>query len=91
MKRSLQALGLATVVVGVFSPVAAEACGVCMGQTDGGQIPTAINGAIFLMLGFIGAMLTGITAVGYWIFRKGSAPIPPHVQLAEMIGTQPTK
>ena len=67
----------------------ASACGVCMGQTDGGQIGGAVNGAIFVMLGFLGTMLAGIVAVGCSIWRRSKNPLPSSLHLAGMIGSQP--
>jgi hypothetical protein len=61
-----------------------------MGQTEGSQIGGAINGAIFVMLGFLGLMMAGIGGVAYQIWRRSTGPLPPHAEFAEMIGTQPT-
>ena len=85
--RSFFVIALAGVLL---APGSVEACGVCMGQSDNSQIGGAINGAIFVMLGFLGFMLAGIGGVAYSIWRRSLAPIPPHAELAEMIGTQPT-
>ncbi len=73
-----------------MAPSSSLACGVCMGQTDGSQVSGALNGAIFVMLGFLGVMLTGISAVGVAIWRRSKNPLPTHVELAEMIGAQST-
>ena len=71
-----------------FCPVAAlwiglvhsaGACTVCMGGD--GTIGEAANGAIFVMLGVLGAVLGFISVVGYLIVRKGRMPLPPHAEL----------
>ncbi|HEX5176168.1 MAG TPA: hypothetical protein VFV83_04010 [Chthoniobacteraceae bacterium] len=49
---------------------------------------SAINAAIFLMLGCIGGVLGLLIAFGIYLYRRAQLPIPPHVELAEMIGTQ---
>ena len=67
----------------------ASACGVCMGQTDGGQIGGAVNGAIFVMLGFLGVMLASVTGFAFAIWRRSRNPLPSNLDLAEMIGSQP--
>ena len=86
MRSTLQ---FAVVLVTLYlAPVAAQACGVCMGQTEGSQIGGAVNGAIFVMLGFIGAMLSGIGAVAYSFWRRAKSPLPAHLELAELIGSQ---
>jgi hypothetical protein len=46
-----------------------HACPMCMGGADSSNGP-ALNGAIFLMLGCLGAMFTGIGAVAYGIWRR---------------------
>ena len=91
MKRLARAICLAIAVAMVQVPTVVHACGVCMGQTDGSKVGEAMNGAMFIMLGFIGAMLAGISAVGYSIVRRSQNPLPPHVQLAEMIGSHTTR
>jgi hypothetical protein len=84
-------LNLAVVIAAlVASTGSAEACGVCQGQSDGSQIGGALNGAIFVMLGFLGTMLAGITGVAYSIWRRSQNPLPAHLELAELIGSQPT-
>jgi hypothetical protein len=68
------------------TPVTVQACAVCMGgdSVDGGPM----NAAIFLMLGCIGGVLSLLCAFGVYLYRRARAPIPPHIQLAEMIGAQ---
>jgi hypothetical protein len=66
----------------LFMPAAAEACTVCMGDA-GSDMASAANGAIFLMLGAIGSMLAALSGFGYYLYKRASAPIPPHIQLVE--------
>lgn len=89
MKRiQFSAAAAATAVL--LMPTSSFACGVCMGQTDGSQIGGALNGAIFVMLGFLGLMLAGISGVAISLWRRSKNPIPSHIELAELIGTQST-
>ena len=87
MKRLAHSLRLLAAVALVQAPATVHACGVCMGQSNDSNFASAMNGAIFLMLGFIGAMLLGISAVGYTLYRRSQNSLPEHVQLAEMIGS----
>lgn len=57
----------------------ADACTVCMGGD--GTLGEAANGAIFVMLGVLSAVLGFISVVGYLIVRKGRMPLPPHAEL----------
>ena len=43
----------------------------------------AANAAIFLMIGTIGSMLAALTGFGFYLYKRASAPIPPHIQLVE--------
>lgn len=64
LRRTLAAL------VGLFvvSLSQAQACTVCMGADY--ETGEAINGAIFLMLGFLACMFMGIGAVAFSIYRR---------------------
>lgn len=92
MSRSLisstsRMVGILGAVLAVQTPVTVHACAVCMGgpdSADGGPM----NAAIFLMLGCIGGVLSLLCAFGIYLYRRAHAPIPPHIQLAEMIGAQ---
>lgn len=68
-------------------PAAATACPACMGKAINAPVAEAMNGAIFLLLGFIGFALSGIIAAGIVIVRRSQHPLPPHIQLAEMTGS----
>ena len=51
-----------------------------------------MNGAIFLMLGFVALMLAGISGFIYHLFRQANSPLPPHAELAQaMSGGEETK
>ena len=56
-------------------------------KVDGATVTTAdidaSNGAIFLMFGAIGSMLAALSGFGFYLYKRASAPIPPHVQLVE--------
>ena len=74
MKATLpvrQAHGLAALIGAVLLTAVsqAQACPMCMGAADSSNGP-ALNGAIFLMLGCLGAMFTGIGAVAYGFWRR---------------------
>ncbi|HWB58250.1 MAG TPA: hypothetical protein VG733_02115 [Chthoniobacteraceae bacterium] len=61
MKNSIKLLLSAAAMTAVLAPSAANACAVCMGASDSSVAPAA-NGAIFVMLGVVGAMLSGVAA-----------------------------
>lgn len=85
---NLAALGASWTLL--FASSSAQACGVCMGQTDGSQVGGAINGAIFVMLGFLGVMLAGIVSVAFSLWRRAKNPLPSHLEFAEIVGAQST-
>ncbi len=66
----------------VLAPAAAKACSVCMGDSNS-NFASAANGAIFLMIGAIGTMLAALSGFGFYLYKRASAPIPPHIQLVE--------
>jgi len=71
-------------------PAAASACSVCMGANS--KTGPAINGAIFLMLGFVAAVLTAVGAFAYNLAKRARSPLPPHVELSQMMtGQEDTK
>jgi hypothetical protein len=88
-------LALRVVVLAFHLPSAAQACSACVGAADAtgasggpGGPGGPMNAAIFLMLGCIGSVLSLLCAFAIYLYRRSQAPIPPHVQLAEMIGSQ---
>lgn len=46
-----------------------QACSVCMGASDG-LTASAANGAIFLMLGFVGTILAAIASFVIYLARR---------------------
>lgn len=89
MKRIEKIFVVASGVV-LLAPSSSFACGVCMGQTDGSQIGGAVNGAIFVMLGFIGLMLAGISGVAFSLWRRSKNPLPAPIEMAGFFGPQST-
>jgi hypothetical protein len=72
-------------VVAMWAALAqvANACTVCMGGDS--TVGEAANGAIFVMLGVLCAVLGFISVVGYMIVRKGQMPLPPHAELVRSL------
>jgi hypothetical protein len=75
-------LFLLSVAVLTSLPTPALACTVCMGDSNS-QWAGAVNGMVFLMLGFIGSMMIATGAVAYYLYKRAKTPIPPHIQLVE--------
>ena len=71
----------------ILAPAAARACTICMGDANS-NFASAANGAIFLMFGAIGSMLAALTGFGFYLYKRASAPIPPHLQLVEEMGRE---
>jgi len=62
----------------LLSPDAARACSVCMGGSDSIVAP-AMNGAIFLMLGFVALMLSSAGGFIFYLARRAARnPLPGH-------------
>lgn len=66
----------------VTLPETLHACTICMGDVNSKAGP-AINGAIFLMLGCIGCMLSAAAGFGLYLFKRASGPLPPHAEFNE--------
>src|SRR4051812_26465564 len=60
----------------------AMACPFCYGAKDG-KATEHMAVAIWFLFGAVMAVLGGIGAVSYSIYRHGRMPIPPHEQLIE--------
>jgi len=58
----------------LFLPVCSNACSVCMGASDS-PVASAMNAAIFLMLGFVGLMLCSIGGFIFYLSRR--SPLLP--------------
>lgn len=69
-------------------PLGADACSVCMGD-PASKTASALNNAIFLMLGFIGLMLAGVGAFIFNLMQRAKSPLPPHQELAHSINQEP--
>jgi hypothetical protein len=68
-------------------PATASACSVCMGD-PASKNAGAANGAIFLLLGCAAAMLSGVGAFAFCLMKRANTPIPPHVEMAEMMSRE---
>lgn len=91
MKPSIrQSIIAAVALCAVASPRAASACAVCMGASDS-PIASAINGAIFLMLGFVGLMMAGVLGFMFYLSRRANHPSPPHEELAQALAEMEEK
>jgi hypothetical protein len=83
MKSSylIRILLLASTGLAGLLPATASACSVCMGGANT-KTAGAINGAIFLMLGFVALMLGGLGAFIYQLVKRANAPLPPHAEIS---------
>ena len=70
------------IVAVVLAPSFANACTVCMGDSNS-NMAGAANGAIFLMFGAIGSMLAALSGFGFYLYKRANTPIPPHLALVE--------
>ena len=66
-----------------LAPTRLLACAVCMGASDSSIAP-AMNAAIFLLLGFLGTMLTGVGGFALYLSRRSRLPHPPHEQFLDL-------
>ena len=66
-------------------PRVSSGCSVCMGDPNSREAG-AMNAAIFLMLGFIFSVMGLLVASAVYLYRRSQAPVPPHVQIADLIG-----
>lgn len=81
MNRILAQRMLAVVLGGVTLslPSTAHACAACMGDVNS-KTAGAMNGAIFLMIGFIGTMLASFGAFAFYLSRRAGASAPPYTE-----------
>lgn len=77
----------AALLASVVLASSAEACTACMGDSNS-NFAEAANGAIFLMLGVLAGVFGLLGAFGFYLYRRGLAPLPPHVEFSEGLGTQ---
>ena len=73
-------------LMSICASSAVHACSVCMGANDS-QIAPAINGAIFLMLGFVGFMMISVLGFIFYLAKRANSPMPPHEELAQAIAS----
>lgn len=66
----------------------AAACTVCYNPGEGTQISGALNGMIFVMLGFVGAVWVGFGYFIYYLLRRAKTPTPDHILFAESINPE---
>jgi Ca2+/Na+ antiporter len=77
--RTSSLVGLVVTALWLALPAAASACAACMGDPRT-KVAGAINGAIFLMLGFVALMLGAFAAFAFHLNRRAQSPPPPHVE-----------
>lgn len=77
-------IALLTALAAMLLPRTSSACAVCMGAS-GTSVTPAINAAIFLLMGFIGAMLAGVCGFAFYLFKRASKPLPPHAEITGMV------
>jgi hypothetical protein len=69
-----RALGFLCTAGLLLHPTSVHACAMCMGAPDSHN-GAALNGAIFLMLGCLGAMMAGIGAVAFSFARRAKSSV----------------
>lgn len=67
-------------------PTTAVACTVCMGDPNS-KTAGAINGAIFLLLGFIFTVLGLLVVFGLTLMKRAAAPLPAHAEFSHTDST----
>ena len=77
-KYSLPALIL------VAATAEASACATC-GGGDNVQLATAANSVLWALLTLVGFIFIATAATAYYLWRKASTPIPPHLELIESL------
>lgn len=75
-------LTLALVAGLMALPSAAQACSVCMGDSNS-KTAGAINAAIFLMLGAVALMLSSFGLFAFYLSRRAGGPTPPHAEIED--------
>ena len=73
-----------------FLPTTASACSVCMGDPNS-KAAGAINGALFLMLGFVGFILSALAAFAWVLMKRAGNPVAPHAEIAAMMSAPDTE
>ena len=88
MNKSIRLALIAILLTGALT-TSSQACTVCMGGN--GTLGEAANGAIFVMLGVLGAVLGLIVLAGYSVVKRGRLPLPPHAELARAMSNSNVK
>ena len=71
-------LRIAVLTVASAAPATAKACAVCMGASDT-PVASAMNSAIFLMLGLVGLMLFSAGGLIFYLARRARVAQPAGV------------
>jgi ABC-type transport system involved in multi-copper enzyme maturation permease subunit len=87
MKRCFRMIAAFAAVALAQLPSTAMACSACMGDPNS-RSAGAINGAIYIMLGFVSLILGSVGAFAFTLYRRSQTPLPPHVELAEAVSAQ---
>jgi hypothetical protein len=79
MKRTHFHRVVARMVAGVWFclPSLSHACSACMGDPNS-KTASAMNAAVFLMIGFVGTMLASLGAFAFYLSRRTASPMAPH-------------
>ena len=64
--------------------VEANACATCAGG-DNLQLANASNSVLWALLTLVGFIFVATAATAYFLWRKASAPVPPHLQLIDSL------
>jgi hypothetical protein len=62
----------------------ANACATCAAG-DNPQLVAASNAVLWSLLALVGFIFLATAATAYFLWRKASTPIPPHLQLIESL------
>lgn len=84
MKRLLSLLILGALSAG------ANACAVCAGG-DNAQLAEASNSVLWALLALVGFIFVATGATAFFLWRKATTPIPPHLQLIEPLNSADAK
>lgn len=84
MKSARFSLALLLITALSHLPSVASACTVCMGDPNS-KTAGAMNGALFLMLGFVAFMLISVGTFAFHLFRRAQSPLPPYAEVAQMM------
>ena len=62
----------------------AKACATCAGG-DNLQLANASNSVLWMLLALVGFIFVATAATAYFLWRKASAPTPPHLLLIDSL------